>query len=138
MRIFHGLLFALALVLVVGCGKPDDGSFEVRGRVLVNGKPVAVQGVEQGTGWVKLQLWQHGPDGKPGETPVEVAVRLDGGFVLSGVQGNGRKGLMPGKYSLSLEAEENGKRLYPELAKGKSKSVREFAPGSEEIEIALP
>jgi hypothetical protein len=129
-------LFVCSLLTLVGCGSaPQDGSQPIQGKVTVNGATITVAGRNEGLGWVNVQFYLLDANSKPSETPTSVAVNEQGAFHIKSHNGNGKQGLMPGKYLLALEVEDNGQKKYLEFSRAKSKKQLEIKPNESELTI---
>lgn len=94
------------LLVMAGCGdKTADGSGQFTGKILLDGKPIEVQGREVGIGRVILKFIPVEAGGKT----VQTDAAADGSFLITGANGNGAAGIKPGKYKISVVAEDNGK-----------------------------
>lgn len=124
----------LLLVVAAGCGGTTDGSAPLSGTVLLNGKPIQVRGRSDGLGWVKLKLLPEGAALTDTAKILEAGVSETGEFRIQAHNGNGKAGLLPGKYRLGLEVEDQGKRLYPEHELARSKKVSDLKPAGQSAE----
>jgi hypothetical protein len=123
----------LLLVIAQGCSGSGDGSAPLRGTVLLRGQPIQVRGRSDGLGWVKLKLLPADVALTDTSKIVEAGVSESGEFQIQKHNGNGKAGLLPGKYRLGLEVEDQGKRLYPEYDLTRSKLLRDLKPGDENL-----
>lgn len=121
------------LLVVIGCGGPTDGSAPLSGRVLLRGQPIQVRGRDEGLGWVKLKLLPAAAALDDTSKIVEAGISPQGDFQIQKHNGNGKAGLLPGKYRIGLEVEDNGARLHPEYDLSRSKLVRELPPPEGEL-----
>jgi len=118
---------------MLGCGGSSDGSAPLRGRATLRGQPIQVTGREDGLGWVKLKLLPADATVNDTSKIVEAGISPEGNFQIQQHNGNGKAGLLPGKYRIGLEVENNGKRLYPEHELARTKLVRELPPPEGEL-----
>ena len=130
----------LLLLLVIGCGGPTDGSAPLSGRVLLRGQPIQVRGRDEGLGWVKLKLLPATAAVDDSSKIVEAGISPQGDFQIQKHNGNGQAGLLPGKYRIGLDVEDNGQRLHPEHELNRTKLVRELPPpeGNLVLDFAAP
>jgi hypothetical protein len=126
----------LFLLAIAGCGgKPADGSGELKGRVLLNGQPIEVQGRNVGIGRVILKF-------VPLDTnlqTVQTDVAANGSFWIMSANGNGNVGILPGEYKISVVADESGKdKLKGAFSVEKTKLRKTISlPAKEELLIDL-
>lgn len=121
------------LLSTIGCGGPTDGSAPLSGRATLKGQPIQVRGREDGLGWVKLKLLPADATVNDSSKIVEAGISPEGNFQIQKHNGNGQSGLLPGKYRIGLEVEDNGKRLYPEHELARTKMVRDLPPSDGEL-----
>ncbi len=128
------LLAGLGLVLgvVIGCsGKPTGPAVRAKGRILMNGKPLAVspQNRQVGIGYVRVEFYRLGPDGKPQDPPEGMVVDEDGHFELM-------DRIPPGKYRIAVYHYDPDDKLGGRFDKDRSPIVREVT-GKEDLVIDL-
>ncbi|MCS7306311.1 MAG: hypothetical protein NZ602_14535 [Thermoguttaceae bacterium] len=129
-----GLLgLGLVLGVLIGCGgKGQEPAVRAKGRILMNGKPLAVspQNREVGIGYVRVEFYRLGPDGKPQDPPEGMVVNEDGSFELMG------RGIPPGKYRIAVYQYDPDDKLGGRFDKDRSPIVREVT-GKEDLVIDL-
>jgi hypothetical protein len=120
----HVAVLPIALLTILGCG-PADGRSALRGKVLIDGQPAAGAAIS------------FRPVGHEGNT-TGITV-IDGTFDL-----DASKGLLPGRYSVALQAYRNTGRTFhdpqrdskmPEYAPIEFKSIE---PAEIEISVGKP
>lgn len=126
----------LGLTLWIGCGgKPQEPSVRAKGRILMNGKPLAVspKNREVGIGSVRVEFYRLSPDGKPLDPSEGMVVDENGYFELQGRDG---RGIPPGKYRIAVYHYDPDDKLGGRFDKDHSPIVREVT-GNEDLVIDL-
>ncbi|MBN9118435.1 MAG: hypothetical protein J0I06_04605 [Planctomycetes bacterium] len=139
-----GAGFGLALLVasLAGCTPAADGRAVVRGKLLDNGKPFALD-------TTKLKLPPGATGLPPGSRPLSLTFLAEGGeqfpanvtdagtFEVVGPDG---KGIKPGRYKVAITAGAGGPDYFGgKFAPDKTQIVREVKPGEEVvIDVAKP
>ncbi|MDX1963978.1 MAG: hypothetical protein SFX18_12555 [Pirellulales bacterium] len=135
LRSVWALVCVCLLIGLSGCGgKPADGSSELRGKLLLQGKPIEVAGRQVGIGRVILRFIPV----DAGVEPVQTDVAADGTFLINAGIGNGQGGIKPGKYKISVVADESGKdKLQGAYTPEKTTIVKDILADGQELVIEL-
>jgi hypothetical protein len=123
----------MGMALWLGCGgSKQEPAVRAKGRILMNGKPLAVspQNREVGIGYVRVEFYRLGPDGKPQDPPEGMVVDENGYFELMG------RGIPPGKYRIAVYHYDPDDKLGGRFDKDHSPIVREVT-GKEDLIIDL-
>jgi hypothetical protein len=101
-RLVGAALCLCATLLLCGCGGADSGKALVKGRIVMNGEPLVVQGQEIGVGRVEVRLVNA-----QGFAEEVALANVDGEFEFHGDGG----GVPAGTYKISV------KQIEPQLPK---------------------
>jgi|YNPMSStandDraft_1061717.scaffolds.fasta_scaffold43994_2 hypothetical protein len=131
--VFCLLAWGSLVGLLIGCGgKGQEPAVRAKGRIVMNGKPLVVspQNRQVGIGYVRVEFYRLGPDGRTGDPVGGMVVDENGYFELMG------RGIPPGKYRIAVYHHDPDDKLGGRFDKDHSPIVREVT-GNEDLIIDL-